>query len=148
MADTAPVVFTLDELWLLRSVVRHEMASQETWKFPPASLDLNDRIAEAILFCHEHEVDEAALMLTRGDTLILDYVVPQDAKSARGIPLGVPILLKTFAARRALEEDQLVAEDDEPDRPSEEQIHAALDRAERLERQRARRAARRKTHDA
>lgn len=148
MADTAPVVFSLDELWLLRSVVRHEMASQETWKFPPASLDLNDRIAEAILFCHEHEVEEAALLLTRGDTLIIDYVVPQDAKSARGIPLGVPILLKTFAARRALVEDQFVAEEREPDCPSEEQIHAALDRAERLERQRARRAARRRAHDA
>lgn len=148
MADTAPVVFSLDELWLLRSVVRHEMSSQETWKFPPASLDLNDRIAEAILFCHEHEVEEAALLLTRGDTLIIDYVVPQDAKSARGIPLGVPILLKTFAARRALVEDQFVTEEHEPDRPSEEQIHAALDRAERLERQRARRAARRRAHDA
>lgn len=148
MADTAPVVFTLDELWLLRSVVRHEMQSQETWKFPPASVDLNDQIAEAILFCHEHQVEEAALMLTRGDTLIIDFVVPQDAKSARGVPLGTPILLKTFAARRALVEDQFLSDEHEPERPTEEQIHAALDRADRLERQRARRAARRKAHDA
>jgi hypothetical protein len=149
MADTAPVIFTLEELWLLRSVVRHEIPSQETWKFPPASLHLNDQIAETILLCHENQLEEAALMLSRGDTLIIDYVVPQDAKSAKGVPLGVPVLLKSFRARKELAEgEQRLSQREEPVRPSDEQIQAALTRADRLEKQRARRAARRKARDA
>jgi hypothetical protein len=99
---TTPVAFTREELWLLRSFVRHEIPQQETWKFPPASIELNDQIAEAILLCEEHDIDEAVLLLTRGDCLVIDAVVPQDAKSVSGARIGQSILLKSFVARRDL----------------------------------------------
>ena len=100
--NTVPVAFSREELWLLRAYVRHEIPQQETWKFPPASIELNDQVAEAILLCEEHDIDEAVLLLTRGDCLVLDAVVPQDAKSVSGARIGQSILVKSFAARREL----------------------------------------------
>ena len=104
MPATSSQVFTLDELWLLQSVVRHELAQQDTWKFPPASVSLNDAIAEAILFCDDNKQGEAALILSRGDCLTIDYLVPQGAKSAAGQPIGRNILLKSYRARRYIED--------------------------------------------
>ncbi len=127
-AQTTPVTFTLEELWLLRAFVRHEVAQQESWKFPPASLELNDQVAEAILLCEEHELGEAVLLLTRGDCLVIDAVIPQDAKSVNGTRLGQTILLKTFAARRDLAGGP-TASADEPSIPDEvlnERINRAL----------------------
>ena len=87
----------------MRAYVRHEMASVEQWRaFPPVSLELNDDIAAAILFCVENDEGEAALLLSRGDCLVLDYLIPQDAKSPDGKLIGKPLLLKTFAARREI----------------------------------------------
>lgn len=103
MNEAVPVVFDLSELWLLRMYVRHEMANIEQWRaFPPVSLELNDDIAAAILFCVENDETEAALLLSRGDCLVLDYLIPQDAKSPDGKLIGKPLLLKTFAARREI----------------------------------------------
>jgi hypothetical protein len=96
---TASVVFTVEELWMLQSAIRHEVAQMEQWKFPPASLDLNDQIAECILFCHEHSLTEGALVLSRGDCLVIDYCVPQSAKTASGAPIGKTILMKSYKAR-------------------------------------------------
>ncbi len=40
----------------------------------------------------------------RGDCLVIDYCVPQTAKSAAGVPIGKNVLLKSFKARRAIEQ--------------------------------------------
>jgi hypothetical protein len=112
MIDTASVILTLDELWLLRMYVRHEMANIEQWRsYPPVSLDLNDDIAAAILFCVENNEPEAALLLSRGDCLVLDYLIPQDAKSPDGKLIGKPLLLKTFSARREIAGGPMATED-------------------------------------
>lgn len=104
---TASELFTVDELWLLQSVVRHELPQVEQWDFPPASLDLNDQVAQALLLCDETGCGEAALILSRGDCLVLDYCVPQGAKSVAGVAIGKQVLLKSFRARRAIESSYL-----------------------------------------
>ncbi len=100
--QTASAVFTVEELWMLQSAIRHEVAQQEQWKFPPASLDLNDQIAECLLRCQEYSLSESALLLSRGDCLVIDYCVPQTAKSPAGVPVGKNILLKSFRARKQI----------------------------------------------
>jgi len=108
MNTTAPVIFSVDELWLLQSLVRHEMPQQEMWKFPPASLDLNEQIAEVLLSCTDFELNEAALTLSHGDLLLLDYVIPQAAANVSGKNIGRALLLKTYRARRALTEPDAI----------------------------------------
>lgn len=125
MNDTVPVLFSVEELWLLQSVVRHEAAQQETWKFPTASLDLNDQVAIALNRCTVHGLHEAPLQLSRGDLLVLDYCVPQGAKTAAGVPIGKTILLKTFRARAELLDGQLPSAE-EPSAPSTAQIAQML----------------------
>ena len=115
MIETASVVFDLNELWIMRAYVRHELPNIEQWRaYPPVSLDLNDNIAAAILFCVENDEPEAALLLSRGDCLAIDYLIPQDAKSPDGKPIGKPLLLKTFAARRVLAGGPVATEEDMP----------------------------------
>jgi hypothetical protein len=111
MEDTVSIVFSLEELWLMQACVRHETAQAEQWKFPPASLPLNDAIAAAILFCEEQKAGEAALLLSRHDCLVLDYNVPSSAKDAYGKPIGKAILLKSFKARSQLDGDLCLAEE-------------------------------------
>lgn len=98
------VVFSLDELWLMQTCVRHELAQAEQWKFPPASLGLNDAIASAILLCEEQGLQEAAILLDRHACLVLDYNVPSTAKDANGKPIGRAVLLKSFRARQQLDD--------------------------------------------
>lgn len=101
--DTVPVLFSLDELWTLQAVVRHEVSQQrENWKWPPASLSLNDRIAEGISTMTEHNLTDYYLSLSRGDCLVIDYTVKADMKDANGRPVGKPILIKSFNTRRYL----------------------------------------------
>lgn len=100
--DTVPVLVSVAELWLLQRCIRHELQGQEMWKFPPAGVELNDQIAAALLFCTEHEIGEAALRLSWGDLLAIDFAVPADAKDVNGRPIGRELLLKSFAARAAL----------------------------------------------
>lgn len=122
----AVAIFTLDQLWLLRSVVRHEMAQQETWKIPPADRSLNGQIASAILFCVDNAQGEAAVRLTLGDTYVLDYCVQQDAKDPKsGVNIGKPILLEVFRARKAIEEGEN-AYAEEPPAPSKAEIAERL----------------------
>lgn len=102
--STASALFTLEELWLLQSVIRHELAQGDQWKFPPASLELNDQVADALVLCEEHKLGEAALILSRGDCLVIDYCTPQSARSVAGVPIGRNVLLKSFIARRAIED--------------------------------------------
>ena len=101
---TASAIFTIDELWLLQSVIRHEAVQMDSWHFPPVSLALNDQIAEVLLRCEELGLIEAALVLTRGDCLAIDHQVPQGAKSPAGIAVGKSVLLKSFRVRRELDE--------------------------------------------
>ncbi len=109
MGEFASVILSLDELWLLRSVVRHEVSEQRNWQRPPANLDLNGRIARAVLRCEELHASEDMLPLTTDDCLVLDYVVPQDARDVNGRPIGKALLLKVFAARRSLEDGPITA---------------------------------------
>lgn len=102
VSSRVPVTFTTAELWLLRSVVRHEASPAWQGKWPTYDLELNEQIAEAILLCTDEGQAEANLVMTKGDLLILDALVPQDAKDAQGKPIGKDILLKTFRARRLL----------------------------------------------
>jgi hypothetical protein len=102
METTAAIMVSVEELWLMQGCVRHEMAQQEVWKFPPANLSLNEQIGEALLRCQELEITETALQLSRGDTFVLDYLIPQGAKSPNGVALGRPLLLKVYAARKEL----------------------------------------------
>lgn len=113
---TASALFTVEELWLLQSVIRHELPQLEQWDFPPASLALNDQIAETLVLCDETGEAEAALVLSRGDCLVIDYCVPQGAKSVAGVAIGKHVLLKSFRARREIEDHFLPAE--EPPQPS------------------------------
>lgn len=115
MPSRTPVVFTLPELWLLQAKVRHEMAGQGDWKAPPTSQPLNEQVIMAILFCEENESPDACLELTAEELLVIDYVVPQEAKDAEGRPLGKPILRKTFVARRRLAGLELAATAEHPD---------------------------------
>ena len=124
--NTTSAVFSVDELWLLQSVIRHEMAQMEQWKAPPASPSLNDQVAEALLFCHENDLGEAALLLTRRDCLAIDFSVPQGAKSPAGVPIGKSVLLKSFRARTELEE-AWSATREEPTVPSHEEIASQLE---------------------
>ena len=98
MNDTTPVPFTQDQLWYLRSVIRHEAPDQEKWANPPVSESLNDQIAAALISGEP----EVMLELTRRQLLAIDYVTNQDAKDSKGNPLGKPILLATFVARERL----------------------------------------------
>lgn len=102
MNEEVAVTFSLDELWLLHTVIRHESDNSRTWKFPSSGLELNDRIAEAILVCEETPLPESALDLSRGDCLCIDANVNVGMKDAYGKMAGKSILLKVFAARRTL----------------------------------------------
>jgi hypothetical protein len=134
MNATAAATFTLPELWLLRSVIRHEQQGIEMWKFPPANKELNDQIARAILFCIDNGQQEAALELSAGDTYAIDYCVNQDAKDTAGGAMGKEILLKAFRARVEITDGQL-AEASEPAGPSVAEVAALL--AAREEREEA-----------
>ena len=100
MADTAvSVTFAIAELWLLQRYIRHEFPRQGEWTFPPASLDLNDRIAEAVYVCLRDNRADATLELSRGDCLVIDYCIPNGDKDINGLPIGATVLWKSFAAR-------------------------------------------------
>lgn len=135
---TASAIFTTEELWLLQSAIRHEIAQLDSWRFPPASLALNDQIADAIVRCDENGLAEAAILLTRGDCLVIDHNVPQTAKSPAGAAIGKSVLMKSFRARREIDEGRWPPPSD----------HAEPNRAEleeRIEQWKNRRRRRRST---
>lgn len=119
-------IFTTDELWLLQASIRHEMAGQEQWKAPPTSAALNDQVADALVRCDEAGLNEAAITLTRHDCLAIDHCVPQSAKSASGVAIGKSVLMKSFRARRDIDEGRhsLAAE---PESLSREDLALKLD---------------------
>lgn len=86
-----------EELWLVRSAVRHEMAQMDTWKTPPANRELNHEIALLIA-----AGGPGILSLTESDCRVLDYCVPQDAKDKDGRLIGKNLLMKVCCARREL----------------------------------------------
>jgi hypothetical protein len=124
---TTSGLFTSDELWLLQSVIRHEIAQMEGWKAPPASAALNEQIAEALLFCAENNVNEAAVLLTMRDCLAIDYCVPQAAKSPAGAPIGRMVLLKSYRARAELEQHWHETAE-EPVPPTHDEIVSRMER--------------------
>lgn len=110
MNTEASVTFSLDQLWLLNDVVRHEGDNSRVWKFPSASLELNEKVAEAILICEESRpgvsappsISSYTLELSHGDLLCIDFWVRRGMKSPGGDPIGQKLLLETFKARRSL----------------------------------------------
>jgi len=103
--ETTSIIFTCDELWLLQATIRHEVAQVEQWRIAaPASLSLNEEVSEALLRCEEIGLSEAAVLVSRSDCLVIDYCVPQGAKSPSGVAVGRSVLLKSFRARRELDE--------------------------------------------
>lgn len=123
---TVPVAFTSAELWYLRSVVRHELAAQGTWAYPPASLSLNDAIAEGLFLCGEQGQTEAWLPLSRGDCLVIDAVCDQTAKDASGQPLGAMILGKVISARHQLAAQEFEDAIEPAGLPSAQQVGSTL----------------------
>jgi hypothetical protein len=109
----------------LQSVVRHEAQQHEQWRHAPASHDLNDEIAESILRCEEHSLGEAALILTWSDCLVIDYCVPQAAKSPSGAPIGKNVLLKSYRARQAIADGES-AMADEPRAMTRDEVQERL----------------------
>jgi hypothetical protein len=124
---TTSIVFSCDELWLLQSTIRHEVAQMEQWRVAPASPSLNDQVADALYRCTELNIGEAAVLVTRGDCLAIDYCVPQGAKSASGTPIGKSILMKSFKARRELDEGPELSAD-EPEQVSAVDVREQLRR--------------------
>jgi|SRR5581483_11428062 len=124
--DTVPMVVNVAELWLLQRCIRHEIQGQETWKFPPAGVELNDQIASALLFCSQQNVAEAALQLSWGDLLAIDFAVPADAKDVNGRPVGRELLLKSYAARAALRRPYPFPDAEEVAEPSRAELHERL----------------------
>lgn len=123
--QTATAVFTQEELWLLQSAIRHEVPQHDQWHTPPASPELNDLVAESILRCEELALSEAALQLSWDDCVVIDYCVPQAAKSASGLPIGKSVLLKSYRVRKAIREgSELTAE--EPGSPSSSEVRERL----------------------
>lgn len=123
MPDRTPQTFSLEELWLLQAKVRHEMAQQGEWKAPPASLGLNEQVAMAILFCEENGQPDACLELSLEDCLLLDYVIPQEAKDAQGAAIGKSVLRKAFRSRaRLLGLDYAAAAEE----PAEAQVDVSM----------------------
>lgn len=99
--DSRPVTFTLAELWLLNDLVRHEVTEGERWRWPPASKELCDEIAMALVACEDHGLEDYTLMLSEGDCMVIDYNVMRDHKTPEGAN-GREMLLKTFRARSEL----------------------------------------------
>lgn len=122
---TASVVFTLEELWLLQSVVRHEIVQKEQWQAPPADPDFNDQIAECLYRCETLGLAEAALLLRWNDLLVIDFCVPQSAKSPSGAAIGKNVLMKAFRARKEIREGT-AATADEPGALSPGEIQERL----------------------
>lgn len=111
---TTVLNLTLDELWLLQRVVRHEVNGMREMAFPWYSLALNDAIAEAIIMCEDERQVEAHLLVSRGDLLVIDALVPVDAKTPGGQLLGKSVLLKSFRARRELADDMAATAHEPP----------------------------------
>ena len=107
-----PLVFSIAELWLLDSCVRHEIDGQDRWKFPPASKELTIEIALAINACVEGKLNEYTLLLSTGDLLVLDYNIRQGHKNMEGAR-GQDILLKVFHALSQLALGYEVGGDDQ-----------------------------------
>lgn len=108
--STAPVTFDIEQLWLLQGFCRHEMQGQREWQKPPADLEFNELITDAILACAESGLTEYTLPLTLHHCLIIDALVPNSAKTASGANVGRPMLLKAYKARRELRGERPVFE--------------------------------------
>lgn len=118
--EVVATVFSLSELWVMQSFVRHESGSQWQGQYPNTSIELNDAICAAILLCIENEQDEAAILLRKSDCYLIDSVIPANAKDTEGRLVGRPILLKTYSARADLA-DRFEATAEEPPLPTEEE---------------------------
>lgn len=99
--DEVPVTFTVDELWLLHYVIRHECPRMEDWESPPASPSLNKQLRLAILACETDQLREYTLQLSRRDLDVIDYNVKMDMQTPAAS--GRNILLKVFRATFELE---------------------------------------------
>ena len=100
----APVIFTLQELWLLNDFVRHDEEKgdeRERARYPTVSTPLNEEIALALNACHEHGLAEYTLTLAYADILLIDHQIRRDYKTMEGAN-GKAILLKVYKARAVM----------------------------------------------
>ena len=126
MNSQVPMMFTREQLWCLQRFVRHEAGIPWQGRWPITSVELNDAIAEAILFCEEQNQGEATLILGRGDCYLIDWLVPQDAKSPMGVLLGKEILLRSYRVRATL--DGAAAATATGRELSEDEVHSAMEK--------------------
>jgi len=106
-----PITFTLPELWMLSDFIRADCSQLDTWRYPPASLYLNDEICDAITTCEKFKLLEYTLLLTKGDCIVIDHSIRRDYKNPDGAK-GLDILRKIYKARYELREEMPTAEGD------------------------------------
>ncbi len=94
---TRPVTFTIAEIWLLVSVIKHEMQDAERWKWPITNKPLVEELMLACLTCEDAKLEEFTLELSEGDCLLIDYNITPDMKTPEGA-IGKNVLLKVFRA--------------------------------------------------
>lgn len=99
IVPSVPITLTLDELWHLHALIRHEVPSQREWHYPPANAELNADIGAAILACTDDGLEEYTLLLNPQQLCAIDYHVRADQKPPAWPAYGEKILLKAFRAR-------------------------------------------------
>ena len=99
--DVSSIEFTISELWLLNSFVRHDEDAINRKRWPVVSTELNEQITLAIIACEDSGLEEYTLLLTKGDLLLIDYHIRCDTKTPEGAK-GKEILLKIYRARRGI----------------------------------------------
>lgn len=113
-----PIVVSVYDLWYLHTKMRHEIQGAQEWRNAPASLSLNRKIQDRILWCIDNEEDSTYLEVDLGECLALDFVIEQEDKDEDGLPLGVRLLIEVFRARRKIEgsEDSQLYVESNPER--------------------------------
>ncbi len=97
--DSIPIVFTLEELWMLNDFVRHdEERGEEKVKYPNVSTKLNEGIALAIYSCETYGHKDYTLNLDYAEILVIDNHIRRDMKTKGGAN-GQEILMKVYKAR-------------------------------------------------
>lgn len=116
--SSVPIVVSVYDLWYLHTKMRHEIQGAQEWRNAPASLSLNRKIQDRILWCIDNEEDSTYLEVDLGECLALDFVIEQEDKDEDGLPLGVRLLIEVFRARRKIEgsEDSQLYVESNPER--------------------------------
>ena len=135
--EESSIEFTINELWLLNSFVRHDEDAINKKRWPVVSTELNEQIALAIVACEDSGLEGYTLLLTKGDLLLIDYHIRCDTKTPEGAK-GKEILLKIYRARRDMLLGPL-ADDTEEESYKEAMKRIVEEKAEKAKKRRKRR---------